>query len=80
MITILQKLYSLPRNLRVGNKLPVLFLKRPLCTGDLLPTCKIFIERPEQATSYSRPQCLVDQIQVQKPIQDVATDQIHYHS
>ena len=80
MITKLQKLYSLPRNLRAGNKSPMLFLKRPLCTGDLSPTCKIFIERPEQATSYSRPQCLVDQIQVQKPIQVVATDQMPDHT
>ena len=45
-ITKLQKLYSPPRNLRLGNKLPELFLKKPLCKGDLLPTPKIFIERP----------------------------------
>ena len=31
--------------LRAGNKSPALFLKKPLCTGNLLPTCKIFIER-----------------------------------
>ena len=42
----LQKLHSPPRNPKAGNKLPVLFLKKPLCTGDLLPMCKIFIERP----------------------------------
>ena len=47
IITRLQKLYSPPRNSRVGNKLPVLFVKKPLCTGDLSPTHKIFIERPE---------------------------------
>ena len=41
----LQKLYSLPRNLRVGNKLPAIFLKKSLCMGDLSPMCKKFIER-----------------------------------
>ena len=45
IITRLQKLYSPPRNSRVGNKLPVLFVKKPLCTGDLSPMHKIFIER-----------------------------------
>ena len=37
MITKLQKLYIPPRNL---------FLKKPLCTGNLLPERKIIIERP----------------------------------
>ena len=46
IITKLRKLYSLPRNLRVGNKLPVLFLKKRSWTGDLSPAHKIFIERP----------------------------------
>ena len=46
VIAKLQKLYSLPRNPRVGNKLPVLFVKKPLCTGDSLPRHKIFIEKP----------------------------------
>ena len=46
IITELQKLYSLPRNLRAGNKSPVLYVKKPLCTGDLLAMHKIFIERP----------------------------------
>ena len=46
IITKLQKLYSLPRNPRAGNKSPTLFVKKPLCVGDLLPACKIFIERP----------------------------------
>ena len=46
IITKLQKLYSPPRNLRVGNKSPVLFLKKQFRTGDLSPVCKIFIERP----------------------------------
>ena len=45
IITRLQKLYSLPRNPRVGSKLPTLFVKKPLCTGDLSPVRKIFIER-----------------------------------
>ena len=46
IITKLQKLYSPPRNPRAGNKLPVLFAKKPLCTGNLLPASKIFIKRP----------------------------------
>ena len=46
IITKLQKLYSLPRNLRVGHKLPVLFLKKPLCMGDLSPAHSVLIERP----------------------------------
>ena len=46
IITKLQKLYSPPRKLKAGNKSPALLLKKPLCTGDLLPTCKIFFERP----------------------------------
>ena len=45
IISKLQKLYSSLRNSRVGNKLPALFVKKPLCMGDLLPTCKIFIEK-----------------------------------
>ena len=47
IITKLKKIYSLPRNLRAGNKSPALFLKKPLCTGDLSSTCKILIERRE---------------------------------
>lgn len=46
IIIELQKSYSLHRNVRVGNKLTVLFLKKYLCTGDLSPAWKIFIERP----------------------------------
>ena len=34
----------------------------------------------QQATSYTSPQCLVDQIQVQKSIQVVATDQMPDHT
>ena len=45
IITKLQKLYSLPRNPRVGNKSPVLFVKKPFCMGDVSPAHKIFIER-----------------------------------
>ena len=44
--TKLKKLYNPPRNPRVGSKSPKLFVKKPICTGDLSPTCKIFIERP----------------------------------
>ena len=44
----LQKLYSPPRNLRAGNKLPALFLKEHLCTAKLSAACIIFIERPAQ--------------------------------
>ena len=50
-ITILQKLQSLPRNSRASSKLPMLFVKKPLCMGDLYPGCKIFIERPVNPTS-----------------------------
>ena len=45
-VTKLQKLYSLPRNLRVGNKSPLPFLEKLLCMGNLLSAHKIFIERP----------------------------------
>ena len=48
IITKLQKLYSLPKNLRVGNKSPALFLEKHSCTGNLLPMCKLFIESPGQ--------------------------------
>ena len=40
IITQLQKLYSLPRDFRVGNKLPALLLKKPLYMGDLSPAPK----------------------------------------
>ena len=46
IITKLRKSCSPSRNLWLGNKLPTLFLKIPLCTGDLSPVCKILIERP----------------------------------
>ena len=46
VIAKLQKLYSLPRNLGVGSKSPVPFLKKCLSMGNLLHECKIFIERP----------------------------------
>ena len=41
IITKLLKLYSPPRNSRVGNKSPVLFVKKLCCTGNL------FIERSD---------------------------------
>ena len=47
IIRKLQKLYSLPRNPRVNNKSPMIFVKKPLSTGDLSPACKIFTERPD---------------------------------
>ena len=47
VIAKLQKLYSPPRNLRAGNKSPARFLKKPLCTSDLSPACRIFIERSD---------------------------------
>ena len=46
VITKLQKLYSPPRNPRVTNKSSALVVKNPLCTGNLSPAHKIFIERP----------------------------------
>ena len=50
IITKLQKLYSPPKKSRVGNKSPVLFVKKPCCTGNLSPVCKILIERPERCS------------------------------
>ena len=47
IITKLQKSYSLPINPRAGNKSPMLYVKKPLCMGNLLPVCKKFIERHE---------------------------------
>ena len=44
-ISKLQKLYSSLRNSRAGNKLPALFVKKPLSMADLLPMRKIFIEK-----------------------------------
>ena len=41
MIPKLQKLYSLPRNPGASNKSPVLFVKKPLCMGNLSPARKI---------------------------------------
>ena len=45
MITKLQKLYSPPRNPRASKKSPAIFVKKPLCRSNLLPTNEIFIER-----------------------------------
>ena len=55
IITKLQKLYSPPRNSRAGNKSPVLFVKKLSCMGDLSPTCKIFIERPDATKIKQKP-------------------------
>ena len=38
IIAKLQELYSPTRNPKTGRTLPALFLKKPLCTGDLSPT------------------------------------------
>ena len=46
----IQKLYNLPTNLRVGNKSPMLFMKKPLREDDLLSENKIFIERPQSCS------------------------------
>ena len=46
-MTKLQKLYTPPRNLRTDNKSPAPFLEKSLCTGDLSPAHKIFIDRPD---------------------------------
>ena len=46
IITKLQKLYSPVRNLSVGNKSPMLLLKKCLCKGDLSPAHKMFIKSP----------------------------------
>ena len=32
------------------NESPTLFFKKPLCTGNLLPMHKIFMERPDKAS------------------------------
>ena len=57
IITKLQKLYSLPRNPRAGNKSPALFVKKPLCTSDLSPARKIFIERPGYVVATAPEKC-----------------------
>ena len=49
IIRKLQKLYSLPRNLREGTKSPALLSKKPLCTSNLSPVHKIFIKTPDGA-------------------------------
>ena len=49
--TKLDKLYSLRRKPRERNKSPEQLVKKPFCTGDLLPMHKIFIERPEYGNS-----------------------------
>ena len=54
IITKLQNLCSLPRNPRAGNKSLALLVKKPLCTGDLSPVRKIFIERPDVEPKHPR--------------------------
>ena len=51
IITKLQELYISPRNPRVGNKLLALFLKKPLCTGNLL---KYSLKDPRVISRISR--------------------------
>ena len=41
------------RNLGVGKKSPTSFLKKSLCTRDLLPAHKIFIEKTVNSTWYN---------------------------
>ena len=52
--TKLQKLYSVLRHFKAGNKLPVLFLEKPIYIGNILSSCKILIERPDIVTSNTR--------------------------
>ena len=47
IIKKLPKIYSPPRKPEAGSKSPVLLLKKPLRMGNLLPSRKISIERPE---------------------------------
>ena len=47
IIKKLPKIYSPPRKPEAGSKSPVLLLKKPLHMGNLLPSRKISIERPE---------------------------------
>ena len=48
-IAKLQKSYSLPRCLRAGNISSALFLKKPLCMGNLSSASKIPTERSERS-------------------------------
>ena len=51
IITKSQELYSPPRNPRGISKSPVLFEKKPLCTGNLSPARKIFTGKPVCVTA-----------------------------
>ena len=62
IITQLQKLYSSPTNLRSSNKSPALFLKKPLCMGNLSPSHKIFIERPANLIKNAYLQFLINKV------------------
>ena len=54
IITKLQKLYSPLKKCKVGNKSPLLFVKKPRHMGDLSPARKIFIERPADPSDPTR--------------------------
>ena len=43
---IITKIIQPAKKTRASTKSPTLFVKKPLCMGDLLPVHKIFIERP----------------------------------
>ena len=49
-------------NSGAGNKLPAIFVKNPICTGYLLPTCKIFMERPAGVNFFLALQCSEQEI------------------
>ena len=75
IIIKLQKLYSPPRNPRAGNKSPVLFVEKPLCTGDLLPTCKYslkglnnLIKPPFPRFLKTKPKSLYSSVEIITPL------------
>ena len=49
-------------NSGAGNKLSAIFVKNPICTGYLLPTCKIFMERPAGVNFFLAIQCSEQEI------------------
>ena len=53
IIIKIQKLYSQPRNFRVCNKPPALFLKKRFYMSNLSLMCKIFNVRPAILTENS---------------------------
>ena len=68
IITKLQKLYSPPRNIRLGNESPALFLKKRSFMGNLSPTCKIFIERSVLDILFAINYFMTEAIIIQKPV------------